>query len=391
MRQTLTVVFVLSLVSPLSAESFAKANFKPEFRLFLRETCVVSPLPKEVADQQRTAMTAVLGPLAAIFVPKIIEAAISGIGTLLKKAGADETVQASASEFTHFYETDGDQRLAINPKLGCLIGVYGTFADGGGGSPVTTDEAVQKLGAANIIPKNADILIVLEAAVIPASDNTAMYLDVRHFSVRDFIGDRKKADRAYVATLAITAPNAAPEGETIALGNIDLRRMQRGTLTVGVPGGFPRFHSNLMPWKQISEASLAAYTSDVKRDGAGNRHYMPVALTMTLSETAEGNKFLVRLGELLESTKGAVATELAKQILPAERKKTAAEEELSAEKLYAAEEDGRIAVIKAEAALKAGSPEQKPLLEAELDKAKRALGRASRLRKAAGLPDLPRP
>ena len=39
---------------------------------------------------------------------------------------------------------------------------------------------------------DADIAIVFEAAVVPTSDNTACYLDTRHFSVREFIGDRGK-------------------------------------------------------------------------------------------------------------------------------------------------------------------------------------------------------
>jgi hypothetical protein len=91
------------------------------------------------------------------------------------------------------------------------------------------------------------------------------------------------------------------------------------------------------------------------------------------------------LGELLEAAKGDVAKELSKAILPEEIKKAAQEAEISAEKLIAAEEDAHIAVLKAQAAL-ADKPGDK-ILQAELEKAQRALERATRLRKAAGLPD----
>lgn len=382
MRQAFAIASLICLFSPLHVWAVAKTDSKPEFRLLLREVCIVNPLPQP-DEPQRASTRAVFGPLAAIFVPKIVEAGIGGVATLLKKAGADETEQVSASRFATLYKTDEQQKLEMNPDLGCLIGLYGTFEDAVGKPAGRNDLALQRLEAANVIPKDADILIVIEIAVRPTEDFTAMYLDTRHFSVRDFIGKRKTSDRAYVATLAITAPTATAEGETIALGNIDLGRVQRETLAIGGPNGFPRFYSNLMPWKQISEASLEAYTSDVKRDAAKKRAYMPVTFTLTLSETAEGNKFLVKLGELLEGTKGDVAKELSKVILPAERKKAALEEELSAEKLYDAEEDAHIALLKAQAALKVSPHDE--VLKAEVAKATRAYERAVRLKKAAGL------
>ena len=65
--------------------------------------------------------------------------------------------------------------------------------------------------------------------------------------------------------------------------------------------------------------------------------------------------------------------------------KAAAEDELSAEELCAAEEDARIALLRSKATLEAAKPEDKEVAAAERDKAQRAFDRAQRLRTAAGL------
>jgi hypothetical protein len=328
--------------------------------------------------------------LAGLFLPKIIEMAISGIATLLKKAGAKQTEQATSSEIVDLYTTDAEQKISINPKLGCIIGVYGVFADQKNLDAPPLDAAVKRLIEAGLIPKNADVSIVFEAAIVPTADETAFYLDTRYFSVREFIGDRNKRDRAFVATLTVIKPNETADGDAIAVGNIDLGRLQRKeTLTIGEPGKFPRYLSNLMPWKQIDEDSKGIYQSDLTRGLAKKRSYMPVTFSFTLTETADGNAFLAALGELLETAKSEAAQEISDLILPDPREKAAEEERDAAEKLYAAEEDAQIVVLEAKAALdQEENPSKIAVLKAELAKAQRAKDRATSLRRAAGLPDL---
>ena len=379
MRISILPAFTLAVVL---LHGQVASNPKPEFRLILRDRCIVNP----PSDEEVKLQTSAFGAVAAVFAPRLIEVGIGAVATLLKKAGAPETEQVSAPEFTSFYVTTSDSRLAVNSSLNCVIGLYGIFRDSDGKPTADSDKALKILESRGVIARDADIDIVFEASVIPSSDHTAMYLDTRHFSARRFIGTRNKDERDFVASLAITAPDATTDGETIALGNIDLGRVLRGsTLPIGMPGGFPRYRSNLMPWKQITEASLKRYTADLQGSTAANKAYMPVTLTLTLSETADGNKFLLALGELLEGAKSDVAEDLAKRVLPAERASAAAEEELSAEKLCAAEEDAGIALRKAEAALAAAKPEARDVATAERDKAKRLYERAKRLRAAAGL------
>jgi hypothetical protein len=181
---------------------------KPELRVFLLNECVVNP-PRPMAP--------LILPLVGLFIPKLIEFGLGGIASLLKKAGAQETEQVTAAEVANFYLTDDKQQLAVNRNLRCILGVYGVFANEDGKPTPANDLALKALEAAHLIPNDADISIVFEAAIVPTSDETAFYLETRHFSVRDFIGDRHKSDRVYVATISVTTPSSTADGSTIAL------------------------------------------------------------------------------------------------------------------------------------------------------------------------------
>lgn len=359
----------------------------PEFRVFLLEKCVINPVPEPKPPAKAKVI-----PLLDLFAPKLIEMAIGGVATLLKKAGQDETVHVAGHEFADFYVADAKQALQVNKKIGCILGVCGAF--GGKDTPPAPadDPAVQVLVREKLVPKNSVVRIIFEAAVRATADQTAFFLDTRHFSVRDFIGDSGKSERAFVVTLSVTVPGATADGDTIALGNIDLGRLKRGADLV--PGGrpleaYPRFRSNLMPWKQISQASKSAYDADVAAGKAAGRSYMPVAFHLSLSETTDGNKFLLTLGELLDGAKQEAATEISKLILPEKRAEAEAARAEAAEKLYEAELEAELALREARKAYEAGAEVDKPALRVKLEMAKRTLERKTRLREAAGLPARP--
>jgi len=330
--------------------------------------------------------------IAALFglvAPKLIELAIGGVAAALKKAGADETEQLAADEFADIYTADDKQALRVNPKLGCVLGVW--FEDAGRTSP-KDDDVATKLKAAKLVPEKSAVCGVFEASIRPTSDQTAFFLDTRHFSVREFIGDRRRDDRAYVVTLSLSTPGTTLEGSTFALGKIDM-----GALTLNtslVPAGhpvdaFPRFRSNLMPWMKISEASKKAYDADVAAGQAGGNSYMPVTFTLTISETADGIRFLARLGEFLDSAKEKAATEISKRIVPAGDEQASEEGLAAAEKLYDKELEAELDVRKAQKALDVGAEVDKPALRVSLELARRKLAAQTRLREAAGLPARP--
>jgi hypothetical protein len=362
----------------------------PEFRVYVLKDLLINPPPGPPAE-----LTTGLGAaLLALLVPKLIEAAITGVATALKKAGEKETKQLTAGEFCDLYvsvdkkDKEGKeiQLLSLNPRLGCVLGVW--FQDPPPKNPPPDDEVVQKLKKKEFVPPKALVGGVFEAAIRRAPDDTAFFLDTRHFSVRHFVGDRNKDERDYVVTLAITGPDSSSDGSTFALGTIDL-----GTMTKGknlVPPGqpfdkFPRFWSNLMPWPTMSAASAAAWGRDVASGTAKDRTYMPVTFSVTVSETADGNKFLLALGEALGGVATEAAGEISKRILPAEIEKTAAEEAAGAEKLYQEELQAKKEFLEAEKASKADPTND--VLKVALEIAKRKLEWQTKLRKAAGLPD----
>jgi len=346
----------------------------PELRVHVRARCVVNPEPR------RAARGAV--PLLGIFVPKLIEMAIGGVATWLRKAGGDETVSVSGRALTDLYVADDTMALRPNPDIGCVIAIAGTFDDGRADAPPAEDPALRRLEEAGVVSRGAVVNLIFEAAIRLAPDRTACFLDMRHFSVREPLGKRKRKERAYVVTVSVVTPGATADGDTIAIGAIDVGGVDRGGVVT--PG--PRLRSNLMPWGQISRASKAAYDADAAAGSAAGRRYMPVTFDVTVSETADGSRWLRALGELVEGAKKEAAAELSKLVLPDERARAEAGRESAAEALYAAELDAELAVRKAQREYDAASEKDKPVLRAELEIAIRRRDRQVRLRQAAGLP-----
>lgn len=357
----------------------------PEFRVFLLRRPVANPLPATFDAR------AVSGALAAIFVPKLVEFAIGGIGSLLKKAGSDESSTIAGGEITSLYRTNGDMVLAANEEVGAIVGVWGLFANQDGRRTPPSDVALLNLERAGLVPQGADIDIIFEALIRRTPDNTAFYLETRHFSVRKFISNRG-GERSFVATFAVTTPTATAEGDTIALGNINLGRVGRNESLIpdGLPEmAYPRLRSNLMPWQMMSRAAKSAYDADVATGKARDALYMPVGIRLSLTETADGNKFLFALGEILEGAKQEAATEISKRILPEDPEKVKEENAKRAnavEQLYIDELDAEIAYRTAERDFNAADEANKPIKEVERQKAKRRYERATQLRKAAGVP-----
>lgn len=281
---------------------------------------------------------------------------------------------------------DANQALEINREIGCILAVCGIFE---GGTPSPPDPVIRKLEEAGLVPKKAEIRVVFEAAIRRTSDETAFFLDTRHFSVREFL-DEGRGERAFVATLTLTTPGATADGDAIAIGSIDLGRRKRGADLIprGHPkDAYPRFRSNLMPWRQMSDASKAVYDADVTAKQAAGKQYMPVTFTLTMSETDDGNTLLLALGQLLEGAKGDAATALSKLVLPEEREKTAAARAEAAEKLYEEELQAELELRQAQKKFDEGTAAEKPILAVELEQARRKLARKTALRRAAGLPD----
>ena len=355
-----------------------------ELRVYLLPECVINPLPATRAVAE--AATA----FGALVLKKVVEKGISGISQKLKKAGGSQTRQLSGTTFVDMYTTDDAQALSPNPDLCCLLAVwFGGPDDADSEEEADHDDVAHDLQDNGVIPADARLYGVLEAVIRPTADRTAFYLDTRHFSVRRFFGGRSDESRAYVVTVGMSTPDDTVGGATFALGNISFgtRAVGDSVVSPGRPAEeHPHYRSNLMPWSVISPPSKAAYDADVATGNAANRSYMPVTVSVTVSETADGNSLLLALGELLGSVSEDVAGEVTRRVLPGEIRQAALEESANATQLYENELEAEIAVLKAEREYKAGKDDEKPglLLALEISRRKRAL--QTRRREAAGLP-----
>lgn len=358
----------------------------PKFRLYVLPRCVINPPPSPEPPKE-LAVAGVVAALAGIFVPKLIEAGLTSLGNWLKKAGDKETRQIEAEEILDLYLADENQSLLVNPRLGCVLGVW--FDDSP--SPQPGDEVAQRLRKEGLLAPTAILKGAFEALIVPSSDRTAFHLETRYFRALSFLDKSKGDPRAYVATLSLSTPSATTDGTVFALGQVDLGKHKPGDAAIqpaGAPGGFPRFRSNLMPWSAISEASKKVHEADTKAGTAAGKGYMPVTVSLTMTETEDGNAFLTKLGEILADNAKTASEEISKRILPAKIAEAEAAEHASADKLYDEELNALLAVREVERELADPANAQKiPELKVKLEIKRRALEAKTRLRKAAGLPD----
>jgi hypothetical protein len=346
-----------------------------ELRVHLLPDCVINP----AAD--RTLLPAAL--LGAV-IPKLFESALSGVASALTKAGGDETVQISGRAIDNLYVADAQQALQLNPSLGCVLAVWFGPHD----PKIPDDRVATTLKNAALVPRDASVLGAFEAVVQTMPDATACALHLRHFSVRRFIGDRHNDRRGYVVSVAFATPSAEPEGKTIALAQFDLGSVETGTTLVpdaSAEAAGSRFRSNLMPWAPISAASKNAYERDVSAGRAAGRAYMPITVGVTVSETAEGSRFLLALGELLGGVAKPVAGELSKLVIE-EAGGGVGKDTIDAEKLYDDELKARVDEAKARKAIAEASVEERAAAKLAWELAARRLTWRTRLREAAGLP-----
>jgi hypothetical protein len=348
-----------------------------ELRVHLLNECVINPLPDAAPSLLPAAL---IGALA----PTLIQSALSGVATALKRAGTPETVQVAGTAIESLYVADAQQVLRVNPTLGCILAVWYQPRD----EKIPDDRVATLLKREGLAPADVTVAGAFEAMVRTTSDGTAWFLDTRHFSVGSFMGDRHKDRRSFVVSVAVTTPSAEPEGHTVALGLVDFGALERRASLVAdrqPEDAFPRYRSNLMPWPGISAASKVAYDRDVSAGRAAGRAYMPVSFTVTVSETAEGNAFLLALGELIGGSAKETASALTKYFVQ-QASGRPSEEAVDAEKLYDDELKAMVDEAKARKALTEATAEEQAAARLAWELAARRVAWRTRLREAAGLP-----
>jgi hypothetical protein len=342
-----------------------------ETRVYIRNQCILSAPD---ANQKE-----LFGALAGIFVPLLIKKALGGVSSALKKAGSPETLRDSGRLPTYLYQLKEtttpvqgvpthDKKISLNPDLGCVIVVRGTFDSTGPAQPAavtfpvndsevltqTGDDVkrIARLRVNGILVSRIDV--AFEAAIKTSDDLTALYYDGRFLKVNSFQGSRSsKSGRALVVSLAINAP-AAKEGE----GAISLSLMNMGDVKIDEVRGPEQLRSVRTGW--LSGVGLTAEAikeiETIKVADNQTVGIMPVTIEATLVETEAGNAALRFIADVLDSSKDDLTKTLSDEILKdrdkaAEDKATKAADEL--EKLRQAEEEAYANYLDAEATLTA--------------------------------------
>lgn len=359
----------------------AAADARYETRVYVRNKCVINPRPVEKE---------IIGALAGIFLPVLIEKLLGGLGGALKKAGDPETLRDSGRLPTYLYQltqVDNKNALRINPDLGCVLVIRGSFAGASTAEP-NTDEAsrIQRLRDAHI--PVSEIVALYEAEIMLADDGTALRYEGRFFEINKFQGGRSlKEPRAVVVGLSITGAGDKEGEPVLSLALTNMGMVPAGTVMDA--GQLTSKRSSWLGGLAISDASLKAIETIKFPDPKNpSRPFgiMPVTIEATIAETDDGNKALKFIGDILDATKSDVAKTVSGEITKdrgAEAEKKAAEAADALEKLRQEEETAYTALLKAESELaEAGPPPvngtdaQKAaykVKEFEVEKAKRAL------------------
>lgn len=340
-----------------------------ETRVYVRPQCILS----EPSANQRELFGALLG----IFVPLLIEKALGGVSSALKKAGAAETLKDSGRLPTYLYElssksmtaTDGTvtdtKSTALNPNLGCVIVVRGTFSgpdtgrqtvvafpDGDSGvldQAGQEQQRINRLRQSNITVNS--IAVAYEAAIRKSNDQTAFHYESRFLEVNSFQGTRSGDSRALVISLAIHGAGEKEGEPTLSLALVNLGAVRKGSIK-----GPQQFGSQRTGWLSglgVTDGVEKAIEK-MKLDDGQTALVMPITFEGTIAETEKGSAALRFIAEVLDSTKGEVSKAVSGEILKdrgAEAQKKSSEAADALEKLRQEEEETYAAHLKAKAEL----------------------------------------
>lgn len=318
---------------------------KVETRVYLRPQCILSESKKRDTPK-------IIGALAGLFVPTLIDKGLGAIGGALKKAGAPETLRDTAKYPTSFYQVviDANSKkgiLDVNPALGCVVVVRGVFdgpdpenSDGpssiffrNDGILDGKDQDSQRIGRLQDckIPVR-EIAMVFEAEIRLSSDRTALSYRSRFFQVNQFQGKRSAKNRGIVIGITFSSPGAQEEGTTLSMALVNLGEVSKGTI-LG-PSQLGRNTS----WLGGLAASEEALKAVERFEKSGTYEVMPVTLEATIAETEKGNQTLVFIGDVLSASKEEASKIISDGILPKPREEARKKEADELEKLKVDEE-----------------------------------------------------
>lgn len=363
------------------AEPQASAQTQIETRVYVRKQCVLS-------ESNDRSSAGIISALASIFIPILVGKALTGISSAIRKAGSPETLRDAGRLPTYLYQLSkqGDQnKLSLNPNLGCVIVVRGTFSgpDTGDqsqiGFPVQgvfltvaeEDKRIERLKACNI--PVTKIAVAYEAKVITSNDSTALHYENRFLEVNEFQGKRSSDTRGMVVSIAINGVGTKQGDTSLSLALMELGEIKKGTI-LG-PAQLRRGPSSWLGGLGLSTTALAAIEK-IKLLDDESRGVAPATVEGTFVETEDGNKALLFIADVLDSAKQSLNQVISDEITPESREERSKNEADALETLLAGEESTFAIYLTAVNALArldtSAAPTERAIKEFDVKKAKRA-------------------
>lgn len=376
MSKLLVIIAALSFSapSPLRALPISEPAMKAELavqeeaietRVYVRKQCLLSEPVKLVNPDQPE----FLGAVAAMFVPLLIDKALGGVSSALRKAGSPETLRDSGKLPTYLYQLtrNGESRkLAINSNLGCVIVVRGTFSGADpkdqstiqnfspqgvflGDSDADELRRIQRLRQ-NQIPVST-FAAVYEARIVKSNDKSALHYEGRFFEVNSFQGSRSAKSRGMVVSLAIHGPGTREGESLLSLALQNLGDVERETI-VG-PDQLQSKRSSWLGGVGMTDAAVKSLETLIVDNGK-TVGVMPVTLEATFVELEKGKKALTFIADVLDAKKEPLTKAISDEIL--EGPKRAKEEASALETLFQEEETAYAAYLGKQSDLAGSSP-----------------------------------
>ena len=317
-----------------------QTNF--ETRVYIRKQCLLSE-PKKLEEVKKVDKKGLPLALASIFLPIIIEKGIKAIGSALVNAGGEDKLQDSGILPTYLYQigvTDnGESIVELNPEFGCVILVRGNFTGPDEGpdfdSPINYSSGtgiLDKQGQESQRIKRLDdnkipvrkIAAVYEAKIHTSKEKNAFFYQSKFLQVNEFLGNRSSNIRGLVISFLMNGIAADEDDNELSVALINIGEIEKGVILgddISNKKSGWRKGLGLSP----EQISLIQDSNLNQSDGIA-----PVTITGTFTETENGNKALVFIGEVLKAGATAASEELSDQALKGkereEEKATAIEE-----------------------------------------------------------------
>lgn len=306
-RMTVAGLAAVSLCS-YSVEAEAA---KPKTLVMIGDECLVTSLTP--ADQQQ----ALIGAVAAIVVPILVELAIDGISTELKKVHKQDS--SGSVDFNLWQRPAQGSGLAL-AMPGCITTITGEFSAGESKrlDKVNTTVAVQpgadldtlesRLAANGITATK--VYHVAESQIGWSPDHTAFNLKPTYVRTLELMPGNGPKKQGLVFNVALRGPGASPWGSTYALVPIPVGEVTDGfelhlrSTDVNQQKKLAGLATGYMTIPGLSEAAYQSYVRDWSKRAIDS--FMPANLQVEVVQTKKPSDAAVLLAAALDKAKSKI-------------------------------------------------------------------------------------